>query len=67
VVAVPASQGPNRQAPMRVVIVFGAVSMLADFVYEGVRAIIGPFLTTFAPLAVGRPVASTGEEEADGL
>lgn len=46
------SQGPNRLAPMRFVIAFGVVSLLADFVYEGARAITGPYLATFGASAV---------------
>lgn len=44
-------RGPNRLAPMRFVITFGVVSMLADFVYEGARAITGPYLATFGASA----------------
>jgi MFS family permease len=36
---------------MRFVIAFGLVSMLAYFVYEGARAITGPFLATFGASA----------------
>ncbi len=46
-----AAGGPNRLAPLRFVVAFGAVSMLADFVYEGARAIIGPYLATFGASA----------------
>lgn len=46
-----APRGPNRLAPMRFVIAFGVVSLLADFVYEGARAITGPFLATFGASA----------------
>lgn len=42
---------PNRLTPMRFVLGFGAVSMLADIVYEGARAITGPFLATFGASA----------------
>ena len=40
---------------MRFVVAFGIVSMLADFVYEGARAITGPYLATLgaSALAVG--------------
>jgi hypothetical protein len=41
----------NRLTPLRFVLAFGVVSMLADFVYEGARAIIGPFLATFGASA----------------
>jgi MFS family permease len=36
---------------MRFVVASGVVSMLADFVYEGARAITGPFLATFGASA----------------
>jgi MFS family permease len=39
--------GPNRLSPLRFVLIFGAVSALADFVYEGARSIVGPYLATF--------------------
>ena len=42
---------PNRLAPMQFVLAFGVVSMLADFVYEGARAITGPYLATFGASA----------------
>ncbi|MGI8816941.1 MAG: hypothetical protein ACR2G2_17105 [Pseudonocardia sp.] len=41
----------NRLTPLRFVLAFGVVSMLADFVYEGARAIIGPYLATFGASA----------------
>lgn len=34
----------NRLSPLRFVLAFGVVSGLADVVYEGARAIVGPFL-----------------------
>ena len=37
----------NRLSAMRFVVAFGVVSLLADFVYEGARSIVGPFLATF--------------------
>src|SRR5690348_131445 len=40
----PAHSGGNRLTPVGFVVAFGVVSMLADFVYEGARAITGPFL-----------------------
>lgn len=41
---------------------FGVVSMLADFVYEGARAIVGPYLATFgANAAVVGVVTGAGE------
>ena len=43
--------GPNRIGPMRFVLVFGLVSGLGDFVYEGARSIIGPYLATFGASA----------------
>jgi MFS family permease len=42
---------PNRLTPTRFVLAFGVVSLLADFVYEGARSIVGPFLATFGASA----------------
>ncbi len=36
---------------MRFVVAFGVVSLLADFVYEGARAIVGPYLATLGASA----------------
>jgi hypothetical protein len=44
-------RGPKRLAPTRFVVAFAVVSMLADFVYEGARAITGPYLATFGASA----------------
>lgn len=43
--------GANRLSPLRFVMAFGVVSMLADFVYEGSRAITGPYLATLGASA----------------
>ncbi len=45
------SYAPNRIAPLRFVLVFGLVSGLGDFVYEGARSIVGPYLATFGTSA----------------
>lgn len=45
------SAPPNRLTAIQFVLAFGAVSMLADFVYEGARAIAGPYLATFGASA----------------
>ncbi|HZD64680.1 MAG TPA: MFS transporter, partial [Acidimicrobiales bacterium] len=37
---------PNRLRPLQFVVGFGVVSMLGDLVYEGARAVVGPFLAT---------------------
>lgn len=42
---------PNRLTPLQFVLAFGVVSMLADFVYEGARAIVGPYLATLGASA----------------
>lgn len=56
----------NRMSPLRFVLVFGVVSGLADFVYEGARSIVGPYLATFG--ASGALVgAVTGFGEAVAL
>ena len=43
--------GPNRLSPLRFILVFGLVSGLGDFVYEGARSIVGPYLATFGASA----------------
>ncbi|HVA75152.1 MAG TPA: MFS transporter [Acidimicrobiales bacterium] len=49
-------------SPLRFVLVFGVVSGLADFVYEGARSIVGPYLATFgASAAVVGLVTGFGE------
>jgi hypothetical protein len=51
---------------MQFVLAFGVVSMLADFIYEGARAIVGPYLATLGASAA--PVgAVTGFGEAAAL
>lgn len=53
---------PNRVSPLRFVLAFGLVSMMADFVYEGARSVIGPYLATFgASAAVVGLVTGAGE------
>ncbi|HET6875765.1 MAG TPA: MFS transporter [Acidimicrobiales bacterium] len=46
----PAVSGPGvvapRLSPIGFIVAFGVVSCLADFVYEGARAVVGPFLAT---------------------
>ncbi len=42
---------PNRISPVRFIIGFGVVSALADVVYEGARAIIGPYLGSLGATA----------------
>ncbi|MDE2463363.1 MAG: MFS transporter, partial [Alphaproteobacteria bacterium] len=42
---------PNRLKPVHFVLAFGVVSLLADMVYEGARAIIGPYLATLGASA----------------
>ena len=49
--AVDWKRGANRLTPMQFVLAFGVITMLADFVYEGARAIIGPYLATFGASA----------------
>ena len=46
-------------------VAFGVVSMLADFVYEGARSIIGPYLATLGASA-GLVGLITGFGEAVG-
>jgi hypothetical protein len=42
----------NRLLPLRFVLAFGVVSGLADVVYEGARAIVGPFLANLGASAL---------------
>lgn len=50
---------------MQFVLAFGVVSMLADFVYEGARAIVGPYLATLgASAALVGAVTGIGEAAA---
>ena len=60
------AQSPNRLSAMRFVVAFGVVSLLADFVYEGARSIVGPFLATFGASA-GLVGFITGAGEAVAL
>lgn len=56
----------NRLAPVRFVVAFGMVSMLADVVYEGARAITGPYLAMLGASA-GLVGFVTGAGEAVAL
>lgn len=52
----------NRIGPLRFVLFFGLVSGLGDFVYEGARSIVGPYLATFgASAALVGVVTGVGE------
>nr|WP_188273608.1 MFS transporter [Streptomyces sp. CBMA152] len=55
-------------SPWRFVVAFGTVSLLADFVYEGARAVTGPLLASLgaSALVVG-VVTGAGEAAALGL
>ncbi len=58
----------NRYTPLRFVLAFGVVSMLADFVYEGGRSIVGPYLATLgASATVVGAVTGLGEAVASVL
>ena len=59
-------RSPNRLSAWRFVVAFGVVSLLADFVYEGARSIVGPFLATFGASA-GLVGFITGAGEAVAL
>ena len=63
---VPSAGSANRLSPMRFVVAFGVVSLLADFVYEGSRSIVGPFLATLGASA-GLVGLITGAGEAVAL
>ncbi|MEX0674749.1 MAG: MFS transporter [Gaiellaceae bacterium] len=56
----------NRLTPLRFVVLFGVVSALADFVYEGGRSIVGPYLATLGASATAVGVI-TGAGEAVAL
>ncbi|MFF7644421.1 MFS transporter [Streptomyces canus] len=62
------AQQPTRMGPWRFVVWFGTVSLLADFVYEGARAVTGPLLASLgaSALVVG-VVTGAGEAAALGL
>jgi MFS family permease len=60
------ARSPNRLSAMRFVVAFGVVSLLADFVYEGARSIVGPFLATLGASA-GLVGFITGAGEAVAL
>ncbi|MFC6704551.1 MFS transporter [Flexivirga alba] len=54
--------GSNRLTPMRFVLGFGVVAGLGDFVYEGARSVVGPYLATFgASAALVGLVTGAGE------
>lgn len=54
--------GTNRLSPMRFVVGFGIVALLGDFVYEGARSVVGPYLATLgAGAAVVGVVTGAGE------
>ncbi|MEV4124062.1 MFS transporter [Nocardia sp. NPDC049707] len=44
--------GPTAMSPWRFVVGFGVVSLLADIVYEGARAVTGPYLASLGASAV---------------
>ncbi|MBL7552657.1 MFS transporter [Frankia sp. AgB1.9] len=56
----------GRLRPWRFVLVFGVVSLLADFVYEGARSVTGPLLASLGASAVVVGVV-TGVGEAAAL
>jgi MFS family permease len=56
----------NRVSALRFVVLFGVVSALGDFVYEGARSVIGPFLGHFGASAATVGVV-TGVGEAVAL
>jgi MFS family permease len=58
----PGTETSNRISPLRFVLLFGLVSSLADFVYEGARSVIGPYLATLgASAAFVGTVTGAGE------
>jgi len=64
----PDAEASPRLSAWRFVMTFGAVSLLADFVYEGARSITGPLLASFGATAlVVGVVTGIGEAAALGL
>lgn len=60
-----AGRVPTRLSPWRFIAAFGAVSLLADFVYEGARSVTGPLLAHFgAGATVIGVVTGVGEAAA---
>ena len=58
----------NRDAAMKLVVLFGIVSLLSDMTYEGARSVTGPFLATLgASGTVVGLVAGLGEFIGYGL
>ncbi|MDI2130142.1 MFS transporter [Yinghuangia seranimata] len=64
----PAALGRPRLGAWRFVVTFGVLSLLADFVYEGARAVTGPLLAHLgASATVIGVVTGVGEAAALGL
>lgn len=55
-------RSPNRLTPFQFILGFGVVSMLGDFVYEGGRSIVGPYLATLGASAAVVGVVTGGGE-----
>jgi MFS family permease len=65
---VDSKRGANRDAAMKLVVLFGIVSLLSDMTYEGARSVTGPFLATLgASGTVVGLVAGLGEFIGYGL
>lgn len=47
----PATAGSRKDQAYRLIILFGIVALLGDFVYEGARSVAGPFLFTLGASA----------------
>jgi MFS family permease len=64
----PAGGPARRLSPWRFVVLFGGVSLLMDFVYEGARSVTGPLLARLgASAVVVGVVTGAGEAAALGL
>ncbi|WP_328752701.1 MFS transporter [Streptomyces sp. NBC_00285] len=64
----PLGRPAPRLSPWRFVVVFGSVSLLMDFAYEGARSVTGPLLAHLgASAAVVGVVTGAGEAAALGL
>ena len=62
------ARGSTREAAMRLVLLFGIVSLLSDMTYEGARSVTGPLLSTLgASGTVVGLVAGLGEFIGYGL
>src|SRR5204862_3967107 len=53
---------PSRAAALRLVVLFGVVSLFADMVYEGGRSITGPYLAILGASGAAVGIVAGGGE-----